>query len=200
MRFTSLASVACLVACLGLGACSAPATSETEPVTAAPAALAGKDAAPHATGSFVAPGNDGASPFSPPANPIVAVVANGATLELTAKNGETGTIALEGMTATGAFRDAWGLEQIWLAPFSSGHANAPVSTLELAGGAGLNQAITLHGAGASTMNGSFAFEAPFDGGPTYVVAVEASGSTITFRDAFGATGTITLSADSAGAN
>src|SRR5262245_14751270 len=176
-----------------LCACSV-APQEGERASAQLASAACDVSSPTASGEFVASGNESPDPFGPTANPIVSVTASGHELTFTAKNGEHGTITLSGATATGSFQDDWGLAAVWLAPFDGAHPYPPpVKVMQLSGGAGVNHALSLEGAAATTRNGSFMFSSPFEGSQPYVVGVKGTGNTIAFTDAWGATATITLS-------
>jgi hypothetical protein len=181
-----------LVAGLLCLACGAPA-ADSERQSAAAQSGTCPLTNPTATGAFVASGNESPDPFGEVKNPIISVTASGHTLTFTSKNGETGTITLSEATAAGQFQDAWGLAQVWLAPFDGPGPSRPTSTMRLSGGAGENFSIVLTGAEASALGGGFGFANPFEGSPPYAVAVRASGNTISISDPWGHAGTITLS-------
>ena len=95
--------------------------------------------------------------------------------------------------------DDAGLWQIYLAPFDGARPfPAPVPVMQLSGGSGINQPLTLEGAGATARNGGFAFLASLTGWPSAVVSVKASGNRIEFTDPWGSTGTILLSPNTRG--
>ncbi len=137
-------------------------------------------------GSFAPSGNDTAHLDSlfRAQNPIVSIVANGSTLTLTSRDGQTGTLSLSGATVDGT---------------ALAGADQGLDAFRIVDGSHLGlssqgpyQQLTVGHATPTAPSEGFMFVDPIFNGTSWATSISGSGNTLVISDVFGATGVITL--------